>query len=237
MSTTDAVASALLPLWREMLESGTALPSEAVLADTIGASRPAVREALIRMEEDGLVLRRHGSGTYPNPAAHEVPTRLDQAVDFADRLAAVGYTSRVEVLGAEVITVEPDHTPRLAATEPIRLLRTVKRWWADDRVAVVAVDLVPLLAPTTADEAVANAAEAVVVLAEIVGRGRPDWMFTWPDAALLDDETAVHLQREPGEAVLRTEHLGVDRHGRRVFHAVEHHCPGIVEYGLIRTIG
>lgn len=236
MKDHHELTSAVLKLWRGVLTSGQGMPSEAELAEQIGASRPAVREVLIRMEQDGLIIRRHGSGTYPNPAAMEVPTRLDEAADFADRLAAVGYSSRVEVVSATVIVVDPADAPRFAASEPVRMLRTVKRWWADDVVAVVAVDQVPLGRPTSPDDALAQAADAVMVLANTVGRGTADWMFTWPAAAVLDAEIAGLLEREEGEAVLRIENLGVDRRGQRVFHALEYHCPGIMEYGLIHTL-
>ncbi|MBN9348510.1 MAG: FadR family transcriptional regulator [Devosia sp.] len=43
---------------------GTRLPSENQLSDAFGVSRPIVREALFRLQVDGLVVARQGSGTY-----------------------------------------------------------------------------------------------------------------------------------------------------------------------------
>ncbi|KKX33353.1 FadR/GntR family transcriptional regulator [Rhizobium sp. LC145] len=40
------------------------LPAEARLAETFGASRPVVREALERLRADGLVVSQKGSGSY-----------------------------------------------------------------------------------------------------------------------------------------------------------------------------
>ncbi len=45
---------------------GERLPSERVLAERLGLSRGAVRESLSVLEAEGLVRRRHGSGTYVN---------------------------------------------------------------------------------------------------------------------------------------------------------------------------
>src|SRR5215208_5388617 len=45
------------------LGSGAALPSERRLAEDLGASRHAVREALKRLEEGGLVTISHGGAT------------------------------------------------------------------------------------------------------------------------------------------------------------------------------
>lgn len=232
----SSVDAELLPIWRETVRSGEALPSEEALAETLGASRPAIREALIRMEANGLVRRLHGAGTFANPAALDVEMRLDNDADFADRLAAVGYDVVVELLRAEVAALTTEIAAEMALDAGTRALRTLKRWRADGVVAVVALDHVPLARRVGDDEAVAIAARPVRELAADVGLGRPDWLCTWPTAVELDAEVAALLEYDVGRAALRFEQLGVARFGGRVFHAVEHHRPGIVEYGLIHTV-
>jgi GntR family transcriptional regulator len=232
----SSVDDELLPIWRETLLSGEALPSEEQLAETIGASRPAIREALIRMEANGLVRRLHGAGTFANPAALDVKLRLDNDADFADRLASVGYEVAVELLRAEVVELDAEIAAELALEPGTRALQTLKRWRADGVVAVVALDHVPLSRRITDDVAVAAASAPVRQLAADIGLGRTDWLCTWPTAVELDADIAALVEYEPGRAALRFEQLGVARIGGRVFHAVEHHRPGIVEYGLVRTV-
>ncbi|MFF0742898.1 GntR family transcriptional regulator [Streptomyces sp. NPDC004111] len=45
---------------------GTKLPSEPVLAAALGVGRPALREVLILLQEDGLITRKHGVGSRVN---------------------------------------------------------------------------------------------------------------------------------------------------------------------------
>jgi DNA-binding FadR family transcriptional regulator len=59
---------------------GGRLPSEPKLAEAYGVSRPVVREALSRLRADGVVVSRHGSGSY---------VQRRPAPDFV-RLAPIG---------------------------------------------------------------------------------------------------------------------------------------------------
>lgn len=61
----DKVYEALLGwITREALTEGSKLPSEEKLAKQFGVSRPVIREALLRLRSDGIILSRHGSGSY-----------------------------------------------------------------------------------------------------------------------------------------------------------------------------
>lgn len=50
-----------------VLKQGKKLPSERDLAETLGVSRPKLREALQILEERGLVSTKHGDGTFISP--------------------------------------------------------------------------------------------------------------------------------------------------------------------------
>lgn len=47
-----------------MYQPGDQLPSENELASQLGISRPTLREALRNLEQDGVVIRKHGVGTF-----------------------------------------------------------------------------------------------------------------------------------------------------------------------------
>lgn len=47
-----------------VLKEGRKLPSEREMADVMKVSRPKVREALKRLEAEGLIVARHGGGTF-----------------------------------------------------------------------------------------------------------------------------------------------------------------------------
>ncbi len=67
---------------RELIDTvtpGDALPSERDLSARLGASRPTIRAAIEELAREGLLVRRHGRGTFTNPRkiSQEVPTTAD----------------------------------------------------------------------------------------------------------------------------------------------------------------
>ena len=61
----EQIADEIVRYMREGgMEAGNRLPSEIVLANQLGVSRPSVREAMIALETAGLIEVRTGDGTY-----------------------------------------------------------------------------------------------------------------------------------------------------------------------------
>lgn len=58
------------------VEGGEALPSERLLSEQTGASRVTIRRALEQLIAEGLIVRRHGSGTYLAPRIQQPGSEL-----------------------------------------------------------------------------------------------------------------------------------------------------------------
>ena len=94
------------------------LPAESELAEQFGISRMTIRRALAALEAEGLIVRRHGSGTYPVPVA----AHLRQTRDVASLYREVsdltrGYDQSIISAGpmdtpAYVSSMAPDFGPR-----------------------------------------------------------------------------------------------------------------------------
>jgi DNA-binding FadR family transcriptional regulator len=80
--TANPVYLAIMQELREGLYApGSQLPNERQLAERHNTSRQKVRDALLIMQEAGLVERKVGSGTYLSPGAPRIIERLDADVD------------------------------------------------------------------------------------------------------------------------------------------------------------
>lgn len=81
--TASQVFNAIMQELREGLyEPGTQLPNERQLAERHGTSRQRLRDALLIMQEAGLVKRMIGSGTYLSENTPQIIERLDADVDI-----------------------------------------------------------------------------------------------------------------------------------------------------------
>lgn len=221
---------------RESVDAGSPLPGEPGLSRLLGVSRPALREALARLEHDGLILRRRGAGTIVNPAAFEVEVRFDQQAEFAEVLTEAGYEPLLEVLSRSIVAISGDDATALHIGKGEPALRTVKRWRADGRAAMVAVDVVAV--PTDRLDAVTAAPDDIglfELVRDVLGEA-VDWELAWPGAVAAGTALSGWLEVPTRTAIMALDLIGIGRAGRRVYRAQEYVVPGIIRSGFVRTV-
>ena len=228
------VESSLLGIWREAAQGDGQLPPEKELSALLGIGRNGVREALIRLEAEGLVARRHGAGTFTNPAAMDVQIRVDRTAEYSQLLVGAGLKAEVEVLAAGWAQLDELAAQKLRAEPGTLAFRTEKRWLADGAPVMYAADVIP------ARKQVEVCPEKSVfeIAAELSGRST-EWVCSWIEAVVAG-ELAGPLDCLPGQPVLSLEQVGVARNGERCWLADERHNPrrhpGSIRYGLVRTL-
>lgn len=122
-------AASIASLLRRAIMDGTygyreRLPAERELAQHFGASRSTVREALKQLEENQLVTRRIGSGTFVNYRAGEGDE------DIAERtspLELVDVRLAVEPMMARLATVNATHRELERLAEALKQVEACKR--------------------------------------------------------------------------------------------------------------
>ena len=82
------------------------LPAEEELCQMLGVSRPTVREALMALDRDGIVSKKHGTGNLVHRSTLETRMRFDKFINFKELLEDKGYTVEVRFSPFKVPTRE-----------------------------------------------------------------------------------------------------------------------------------
>jgi GntR family transcriptional regulator len=92
------------------IRSGDALPSERDLAARMEVSRVTVRKAVQHLVADGVLVQRHGSGTYVASQPERVEQSLSQLTSFAEDMARRGMVVRSIWLARGLFAPSPEET-------------------------------------------------------------------------------------------------------------------------------
>jgi GntR family transcriptional regulator len=117
---------------------GSQLPTEAELCEMLGVSRTVVREALRVLEDDGLVSRRHGVGTFVRN--HPILKNLNFNFGITEMIESAGLkpgTAHLEVR-REAANEEKANQLRVPSGTPLVTVERVRT--ADDRPVVYSLD-------------------------------------------------------------------------------------------------
>ncbi|HET6827660.1 MAG TPA: FadR/GntR family transcriptional regulator [Ramlibacter sp.] len=100
---SDAVYGQLLhEIMAGQFTAGDRLPPETQLAQRFAVSRPVVREALQRLQSDGVVISRQGSGTYVQRSPSERVAELTQEYTLHEVLQSLELRMALEELAARL---------------------------------------------------------------------------------------------------------------------------------------
>ena len=127
---------------RGRLRPGSQLPPEPELASEMGVSRATLREALRLLEDQGLVTRTRGAGTFV-AMRPRVTNNLDANFGVTDAIRAAGMRPGYEDGGVRVEPAPEDEAVRLGLEPGADLLVIERVRTADGTPVVFSRDLLP----------------------------------------------------------------------------------------------
>lgn len=108
---------------RGTIQPGDALPSERDLATKVDVSRVTVRKAVQHLVRDGILVQRHGSGTFVAPQPHRFEQSLSQLTSFAEDMARRGIAVRSIWLDRGLYSASSEETMALGLSPNDRVAR------------------------------------------------------------------------------------------------------------------
>lgn len=142
---SDEVKSYLYEYIKKMdVKLNTKLPSEDSIAQSLGVSRVTVRKALTDLEQEGIVFRIHGKGTFVNPEALQMNVNISLGTDFEQMIIDSGYEARVEMVNFETKPAGYKVADKLQIKEDDVIAIVEKIFYADEHPAIYCIDMFPI---------------------------------------------------------------------------------------------
>ncbi|MGO4381315.1 GntR family transcriptional regulator [Pseudoduganella sp. RAF53_2] len=115
-----------------------ALPSERTLSEQLNVSRVTARKAIDQLVEQGLVVRRRGSGNYIAPRIEQPLSNLSS---FSEQLQQRGYKPSSRWLKRAIVTASADEQMSLGLSPNTKVARLERLRLADDVVMAYEVSV------------------------------------------------------------------------------------------------
>lgn len=119
------------------------LPAEEELAASLGVSRTTLRNALIELERDGHIQRRHGVGNFVVDDGSTVMNHLERLEPIPAFIAASGFKPSVHDIAIRHRVRSGAAARALGRKAASRFTAVSRVYWADARPAALAVEYVP----------------------------------------------------------------------------------------------
>lgn len=117
-----------------------ALPSERTLSELLNVSRVTARKAIDQLVDQGLVVRRRGSGNYIAP---RIEQPLSNLTSFSEQLQQRGYKPGSRWLKRAIVSASADEQMSLALSPNSKVARLERLRLADDVVMAYEVSVLP----------------------------------------------------------------------------------------------
>jgi GntR family transcriptional regulator len=217
-------------------QPGEQLPPEPQLAQQLGVSRATLREAMRSFELRGLLVRRHGVGTFVAQPPPVIESGLEELESLDTLAQRIGLETRMGAAVIEEREATPDEAKRLQISPGVPVLAVARVMLAETQPIAYLVDVVPTTLLCKQDlEPAFNGSVLDLFLQRdepTLSHSRTDIMAEAASATLARQ---LHLRR--GDVVLKLEAQLIALDGRVVDYSLSYFVPGHFRFHVVRRVG
>jgi len=209
------------------------VPAEMDLAFELGVSRTTVRDALSRLENEGVIYRKQGAGTFVNRPGLRIRSRLDEIWSYEAVLEAHGYEPSTQVLKIKQETADDQLAADLNIAKDAPVLLVRKLFLEDDQPVILTINYVPLAfieGPVKKDDFIVP---IFTYLSETVGL-HLSYYLSEIVPVLAKGDLAETLHVPSPTAVLSLHETGYNENNEPILKALSYFRDDLLRLGLIR---
>ena len=127
----------------EEIQADEILPSENTFMDILGVSRYTVREALALLEQDKIIYKIKGKGTFVNKRPIQIESGLEKLESITEIIESFGYQPGTIWVGVEEAYPTKDMVKRLKLEADDKIITLKRIRTANGKAAAYLVDTIP----------------------------------------------------------------------------------------------
>jgi GntR family transcriptional regulator len=209
------------------------IPAEMDLAAELGVSRTTIRDALSRLESEGVIYRKQGAGTFVNEPGLQIKTRLEEIWSYEAILEAHGYTPATRILSIRVRPAD-DVVAGLLQRSPGEGLITVRKLFLENEEPVIlTVNQVPEAFVTVSYEP-DDWKMPIFQFLTTFGSQRLAYYLSEIVPLVADAGLAEALGVEPGSALLSFDEVGYGEDNSPILHTCSYFRDDLLRLRFIR---
>jgi GntR family transcriptional regulator len=218
---------------KEKLQADDVLPSENLLMEMLGVSRYTVREALALLEQDKIIYKVQGKGTFVNRKPIQIESGLEKLDSITEIIKNFGYEP-----GTKWVSIE-EREPTKDMVEELRLkpgekVITFKRIrTADGKAAAYLVDTVP-------KRIVGNQVPKTINSESLFGYIEKEfgviveYAVTKITPTFPTEEMVKYLNVKEDSLFLLLYQLHYDKEGNLIFYSLDYFDPNVFKFKVNR---
>ena len=225
MTLTTATAETL----REAIQqgrfpAGSQLPPELELMSMLGVSRTTLREALRALEEQRMIIRRRGLGTFVSERSILKDLSINFGITEMIRQAGMVPGTREAELRRDTAPASVAQALQISHGSEVVVVDRVRT--ADDRAVVWSLDILPesIFGKHTIETNQLQSMSLYLYLEDNLGLhiSRGEAVLS---PVLASAEVAAKLNVRPGMPLVHVAQTDYNSEDRPVLHSIEHHLP------------
>ncbi len=209
------------------------IPSETILADELQVSRTTIRDALSRLENEGVIFRKQGAGTFVNEPGLQIKSRLEEIWSYEDVIQAHGYTPSTKILKVYQEPASDEVAAGLEIDPGTEVLTVEKLFLADNQPVILAYNRIPMqfvTQPYQPDDFL------VPVYQFLEGNGRNHLAYYRSEIVpiIAEPELAATLHIKPNTALISFSEIGYDADNKPIIKSTSCFRDDLIRLRLIR---
>ncbi len=214
---------------------GGLLPSEAILSRRLGVSRATLREALSQLEQNGMIVRRHGIGTFLNPGLPLMEAGLEELESIETLAERIGVEIHMGECRIDERAADAREAEYLKAPKDSPIYAVQRVIVSGDLPIAYLIDVIPtdVLDPRDLRDGFAGS-----VLDLLLRRRDPQLRHSYTElcAEAATGELTRWLRLRSGDPLLKLTAQLYATDGRIVDYSISYFTPGHFKFHVIRRV-